>query len=433
MLKSLLTTIRTSRLAIDISWIFIAQGFRTIVQGVYFILIARSLGAEQYGTFIGICAFIAISTPFVDLGTGTLLIKDVSRDPDTFGRCWGKALVMILMTGSFLLLLILAMSRYALPASIPRTIILLVALSDIFFNRFVDVASQAFQAVNRLNNTALLQMIPTVLRLLAITGLALYVKSPSVFQWTCLYLLTAVISGIFSLKHVSTHIGPPILCLPSSWFEVKQGAYFAVSGATVNIYNDIDKTMLARFSTLQATGIYGVAYRIIDIAFIPVRSLFFVSYPRFFRYGKNGIHGLIGFTKHLFPFVFVYSIICCILVMVLAPIFPHILGPRFIHTTSALRWLAPLLILKGAHGFAADTLTGADYQGARTIIQVFVACFNVTINLWIISLFSWKGAAISSLLSDGCLALALWATVIYHFRKTSIKSNIGLQINESRR
>jgi len=77
-----------------------------------------------------------------------------------------------------------------------------------------------------------------------------------------------------------------------------------------------------------------------------------------------------------------------------------------------LRWLAPLPLLKTCHYFAADVLTGAGHQALRVSIQVIVAAFNVLINLWLIPRYSWRGAAWSSLASDGLLAVALWSCVL---------------------
>jgi O-antigen/teichoic acid export membrane protein len=65
-------------------------------------------------------------------------------------------------------------------------------------------------------------------------------------------------------------------------------------------------------------------------------------------------------------------------------------------------------LLKTLQFFIADALTGAGYQRIRTVAQVLVALFNILINLWAIPAFGWRGAAWSSLASDGLLALFLW-------------------------
>jgi O-antigen/teichoic acid export membrane protein len=58
-----------------------------------------------------------------------------------------------------------------------------------------------------------------------------------------------------------------------------------------SFYNDIDKTMPARLGTLDETGIYSAAYRLIDIAFIPVRAVLNAALPGFFHNGVEGISG----------------------------------------------------------------------------------------------------------------------------------------------
>ena len=95
-----------------------------------------------------------------------------------------------------------------------------------------------------------------------------------------------------------------------------------------------------------------------------------------------------------------------------APLVPRVLGAEYARTTEALRWLALLPLLKTMHYFAADSLTGAGFQGVRTVAQVLVAMFNVLVNLWIIPAYSWRGAAWSSLASDGLLAASLWCCAV---------------------
>jgi O-antigen/teichoic acid export membrane protein len=70
----------------------------------------------------------------------------------------------------------------------------------------------------------------------------------------------------------------------------------------------------------------------------------------------------------------------------------------------ALRWLSVLPILKALHYYFTNALTGAGYQALRARIQAGVAVFNVLINLWLIPAYSWRGAAWSSIASDGLLA-----------------------------
>jgi O-antigen/teichoic acid export membrane protein len=97
---------------------------------------------------------------------------------------------------------------------------------------------------------------------------------------------------------------------------------------------------------------------------------------------------------------------------------PYILGAEYSRTVEALRWLSVLPFLKVLHYFFSNVLTGAGHQGLRTFVQLVVAVFNVAINLWIIPLYSWRGAAWSSIASDALLALGVGASVFVLCRRS---------------
>ena len=46
-----------------------------------------------------------------------------------------------------------------------------------------------------------------------------------------------------------------------------------------------------------------------------------------------------------------------------------------------------------------------------TMLLVSIAGVNVLLNAWLIPLYSWRGAAIATIVSDGLLGVVIWATV----------------------
>ena len=63
----------TTALARNSAWMILGQGLRLIIQALYFVEIARSLGVRNYGAFIGVVALVGIVYPFGSLGSGNLL------------------------------------------------------------------------------------------------------------------------------------------------------------------------------------------------------------------------------------------------------------------------------------------------------------------------------------------------------------------------
>jgi O-antigen/teichoic acid export membrane protein len=402
---------RDSLIVKNTLWMLIGHSVRTILQAVYFILLARAVGATGYGAFIGVSALVAILAPFASLGSGNILIKHVARDAGVFRKYWGNAIALTFVSGGVLLVALLVMSRFMLPRSITLLLVVTIGIADLLMSRLSDISGQAYQALQRLGRTAQLQVLGNLARLGGVVALILVTQEHTPGQWGIFYLASAVLSAALSVWLVCRELGKPQLALSDMRRELKEGSYFSIGLSAASIYNDIDKTMLARLSTLHSAGIYGAAYRLIDIAFAPVRSLLYAAYARFFQHGAAGVHGSLRFALRLLPLAAAYGALAGAILFLTAPVMPWVLGAEFHDSVSAIRWLALLPLLRTLHFFAADTLTGAGHQGIRSAAQVLVALFNVVINFWWIPAYSWLGAAWSSLLSDGLLAVCLWALV----------------------
>jgi len=410
-----------SALARSTLWMTIGQGARLVVQALYFTVIARSLGVSNYGAFVGVVALVGIFYPFGSAGRGNLLVRNVARDRSTLPHMWGAALSVATVFGGFLIALLMILYHFALPASIPGRLVLLVALSDIVGLNIILISGQAFQAFDQLNWTATINVMISTSRLIGALLLYSLHHSPTPLQWGYVYFGSTAVVATTAAWLVSTKLGAPKLNLPKSWFELREGLYFTISMSAQTIYNDIDKTMLARLSTLEATGIYGAAYRLIDVSFTPISALLTAAYPHFFRKGSEGISASWSFAKPHLRRATGYATVVCVAILLFAGAVPYILGSEYALTTEALRWLAPLPFLKAIHYFLSDSLTGAGYQWLRSCIQTGVALFNVGINFWLIPSYSWRGAAWASILSDGMLAASIFVAIVCVKRQEGLR------------
>jgi O-antigen/teichoic acid export membrane protein len=174
--------------------------------------------------------------------------------------------------------------------------------------------------------------------------------------------------------------------------------------------------LLARLATLEATGAYGAAYRLMDVAFLPVRSVLIAAYARFFQHGAQGVQATARYGRRLLTLGIGYGVVTAIAFYAAAPLLPMILGRDYEEAVGAVRWLALVPLLKTVHYFGADALTGAGYQGTRTLVLLIVAGGNFLLNLWLIPAYSWRGAAIATIVSDGMLGVIIWLTLWYLVR-----------------
>jgi O-antigen/teichoic acid export membrane protein len=402
-------------------------GVRLGLQVAYFVTISRLLGPSQYGAFVSVAALIGVVSPFAMLGTGNLMIQSVSRDRTTFRASWGNALYVTGLLSGVLLTLILLASRLFFPRDIPLLLVALVGFSDLFLAGVVGLAGQAFQAFEQLQKTAQLNVVLTGTRAAAALFLAAFAQHPDARMWAGLYLLSTGVAAVYAFSCVQRHFGFPALALGLFRLRMREGFYFCFSLSSQSIYNNIDKPMLARFSTLGAVGIYATAYRVIDLAFQPVGALLASTYSRFFQHGANGLAGTTIFARRLLPFSISYGIFAGLGLVVAAPILPKIVGESYATAVQALWWLSPLVLLKSVHYFFADSLAGAGFQGHRTAVQLIIGAQNVLLNLWLIPAYGWRGAAWSSLESDGMLVVALALTIVILIRRQR-SSAVGYRV-----
>jgi len=250
-----------STLAQNTLWMVLGQGLRLGISVLYFTVIARSLGTQNYGAFVAVVSLVAIVFPFGALGSGILLIKNVSRDQSLFGVYWCRGLLTTTVASSALLLVTVALARFILPTEIPFLLVLLVSASDLIGMSLIWIAGQAFQAFERLNWTAIIHVLISATRLIGALIVVQIHPHPTALQWGCFYSCSTATVVIASLALVTVKLGLPHFAWPRSKAELREGFYFSASLCAQTVYNDIDKTMLASLSTLEATGIYGAAYQ----------------------------------------------------------------------------------------------------------------------------------------------------------------------------
>lgn len=416
-LKSYARALRGRLLGTDMArntvWMFLGLSSRTLIQAGYFVVIARSLSADGYGAFVGVAALVGVGIPFASWGTGQILIQDVARDPARFRRCWGNALLMTLLSGLLLTGAAVAIGSLLLPPSISLPLVLSVALADLLFARLTDVASQAFWAFERLQRTAAIAVWLSVARLAAALGMVWLIPSPTPEHWGIGFLLSSIAAALVAVVLVHRELGAPQFAPRDLTSRLREGFYFAVGQSAFGVHNDIDKTLLTRLATLQAAGIYGAAYRIIDVAFTPLLSMLMASYTQFFRSGAKGIRGALRLARRLLPKGAAYGLVAGVGLYASAPLLPYLLGEEYGDSAAAIRWLAVLPLLRLVQALGGDILTGTGRQGLRSTITILVAVCNVLLNLWLIPRFSWLGAAWASLASDMLMVALMWSAVLY--------------------
>lgn len=390
----------------------VAMGLRSLTQTLVFLIVARVLGVADYGAYAAVLALSATFACFSGLGTQVLMVREVSRDPNCFTAAWGLTLTAILISSPILFVVYGVLARVLLPASVSLTVIVFIGLADLIFAPIGLSAITAYQGHDRLDRAAHLSFIPVLPRLavaLALFPLQLVLSDDMrLSTWAFLYAVAAFAAALYAWRMVRKELGPARKprwrCV---WNSLREAIAFAFGSAALKVYADIDKMMLARLATLEAAGAYSAGYRVADLTTVPLLSLLSAAMPRFFRAGEFGVSAALAYAHRILLVPLIYSILAGLGLYLCAGMLPLLLGATYGDAVPALQWLAWLPLLSLPRLFLQSLLIGGDRQNYAVQVLAGGGLFNIALNLWLIPLWSWRGALVATYAAEIGMALAM--------------------------
>jgi O-antigen/teichoic acid export membrane protein len=388
----------------------LGQGLSLFCQAVYFVLLARLLGKTEYGIYAGAYATVYMLSVYSPLGTPFVFLRYVCPDHSKFALYWGNVLVTILTLGS-LFVVLLTWGVPHLAHSYSWKLVLCVAIGDCLFTQFADAASRVFTAFEKLRTTALLTSLVNVLRTL-LAGIMLWrFHHATAGQWVVATMAVSFLAAVVAVFLVTKDYGKPQFSGTLLLERAGEGVVFALSSSTAGIYNNVDKAMLGHYGMNAANGVYSMAYRVVDICTIPITSIHTAAAPRFYRKGVDGLKITTSYAVRILKRTAPLGVAVALVMFVVAPLIPYVVGKSFSESTLALRWLCLLPLFRSFHLSSGDALTSAGHLKLRLYIQAFAAVLNFGVNLYLIPHYGWQGAAWSSLATDGSLAVFNWVAL----------------------
>jgi len=412
MISDQIKRLRQSTLAGNAAWIFAGQGFSFVIQALYFVFLARLLNATQYGVLAGAVALVTVVSQYSTMGSGLTLLRYVSQDPKRFPEYWGNVLMSTILYGSLIVLILHFSGRWLVGAE-SASLLTLIAFSDCICGQLSTCAAQVFQSFERMRLTATLNLLTSLFRLVLACSMLLVMHHAVAQQWAVAMLVVSICAACAAFTIVTRRFGWPRFEPKLLLTRGAEGFVFAVSGSTTSAYNDFDKVMLGHYGMTVANGIYSMAYRIINIATMPIQSIEAAAFPRFFREGAKGITAVQPLAIKILKRTAVLGLAAAVGMFLFAPIIPFFIGKGFTPSVSALRWLCLIPFFRSFHLCAGDAIAGAGQQKLRLVCQLIAAGSNFALNLYLIPHYSWLGAAIASLLTDASLAVLTWTVLLW--------------------
>ncbi|HET9847849.1 MAG TPA: flippase [Candidatus Dormibacteraeota bacterium] len=371
------------------------------------VLLLRNLGDERYGRFAAMVVYVTLLGVVSDLGLQTVFIRDVSRDRRLLRRYLGNLLSVRLLLSLLAFLLLAAVLRVISPSLFPFTIagfalLLTTSYSSLLRAVFYIRGRLIYEAIAIVAEAALL----LVLTLIAIQRHATW----DAFLWVYAgsYLFTCLFAyGVLRWRWrepVALRLEPALLRT-----LLAAGIPLALGFTIATVYAQLDVVLLQLFKGFQMVGWYSAANRFIDaVAWIP-QSAMGAVFPALSMVAARAGRQLAFAYEKSYKMLAVLGLPLAVGIGLTARSLVHLAAPTgFDQAIPALQLLAPSVALLFVNNAFIYTLTAMNRQLDFTRLSLFALAVNLGLNLVLIPLYGYLGAAAGATLTELALFLGGW-------------------------
>lgn len=393
-----------------------AMAARTLAQALSLWLIARALGAAGYGAITAVVSVAGAFGYLLAFGAPLSMINSVARGERTLPDAWRDTVIAACTSAPLLLLSYAGIARSVLPATVPLLVTACFALAEVAVLPMCQACVYASLAAERRGEAAKLTLLPAMVRLLFAAALWPVVQwldpARALPVWSLMYLGSAVLALLLALQRIrpvtrgDTHqprgLGPTL----------REGLPFAVSALMQKISADADKALVANLVSLAATGTYGLAYRMIEMAQMPLHALAMATTTHFARHRQLGHRAAARELLLIMPMPLFYAVIAVPALFVLAMVVPWVFGAEFTSTSGNIAHMALLPLLMAPRIQIQAALNAAGMQGRVAASHLAGAALGITINVCLLPGFG-IAAAIGAAYCVETLLLLFQSCILY--------------------
>jgi O-antigen/teichoic acid export membrane protein len=382
---------------------------RLLLQLLWVILIARSLGAGGYGEFSGVAGLAVVLSGFAGAGLGLRMYQDVARDRALFGLRWAQAQRALGWTGLLLALIFVGVSLIFFPA-VSVVVLISVAIAELAAVPLVTNSANAWAAHGKMGLAALASVTLALARVAAVSAM-IVVGTATLEFYSVLHLtfigVAAAMVYIFCRRSLKPERSPA----PIGWSDLREGIRLSSVWASTVALNSADKTLALHAGGADVAGAYTAANRFATLLAQPVEALVTVALPRLFRerYAQSKNSRLLVL---LAATAILYGGIAGAILWQVAALLPMILGPEFTSAVRAAELLAFFVPAYCLRVVGANVLLGFGWTHWRVGCEVAALGMLIGLILWLTPAYGASGAALAVVATETVLALLLWARII---------------------
>ena len=382
------------------AYLGIAEVVSRVLQFAVMLYAARLLSQQNFGKFSFALSLSFMAVILADLGINTLLIREISRNKSLVSKYFINAFSIKIVLSIITFFIIVAVLNALNYPEITRQIVYIIWLFTIL-STFTELFYSIFRAFEQMFYDAFLKILR--MSILAVTGIYVLFKGYGVviFSYTFIFteIIVITIASLIALKKfIKLDIVIDPVFIKST---LKKALPFGLAFIFGGIYFFIGSIMLSKMKGDVEVAIFSAAYNIaLALIFIPTVYINAI-YPVLSRYYKESKSGLRLLYERSFKYLYIAGVPISLGIFMLSDeIIGFLYGTRYSTSSIALRIISLYLFLKFINFLLGVVLSSIDKQNKRMLGQGITAGISILLNLLLIPLIGFVGAALSTLITE---------------------------------
>ncbi len=395
-----------------------AQVLTKIIGFFYTLFLAKSLGVESFGLYTVALAYFSIISSISDFGFNRYLIREVAKNKLKVYELFCN-IGMFRLTITSVIFGIFAISLYLFDPDKLRTSLILLAVLAILPQSIALTLDGVFIALQKFQFSVIALLLASLAN--ALIGLFLINKGFGNAGAINALTISQLIYGIslFTILGFSKGLHFSRVELSIIKKALIGGLPYSLLGILGLIYFRIDAILLSYIKGSFETGLYGAAYRVLEvIVFIP-SALGTALFPTLSRMHDNKSQKI---KEIYFKSVGITAVISILIVLGYLTILPFIIRiflQDYLKSLEAIRILSLAIPFMFLHMVSASfVLSSERYLRGIILLSIIPVTFNILMNLSFIPIYGFIGASWVTVLSD-----ILSFVLIFIFIKKNILKN----------
>jgi O-antigen/teichoic acid export membrane protein len=376
-----------------------------------FIAVTRGLGPDAFGNLTAATVFLFIPVVLADVGLSTAVLREISASPDRTERVMRASVSLRALVSLAAVATIVALGL-TIPFNADTKAAIIIGSAGALFTLLDLSLLPVLQAQLRMH-WAVAATVAGRLTTLALTVGALSVGLGFKSVVAALSIGSAV-TFVTDLIVVSRHVHlRPVIDFPYWRTLVRGSVALGLALAVSQIYFRVDALLLALIRPASEVGLYGAAYKFIELSVFVTTAVGLSVFPTLARFVSSEDPRLRPLVQKTFDVLLTAATPIVVLMMIFSSeIIVLTSGPEFERAEVALQLLAPYPLMLFVSALFWRVLI-ASHQDLKLLgIAGAILLLNVILNIAFLPLYGFKAAAVIAVATEA-FSLTLLVVVLH--------------------